>query len=110
VEDRHGDRVTYLEIDGGMKRRRIFSPAVINEKAEVRGDRYLCRCKAVDLEIRSTSAERMENVIIINMFAVSSTLRIRIVDKRSIVIRIITKKMCEINQLYTILEINYTLY
>lgn len=47
AKDRRGDRVTYLEIDGGMKAEaratRIFSPAVINEKAEVRGDRYLCR-------------------------------------------------------------------
>lgn len=29
---------------------RIFSPVVINEKAEAKGDRYLCRCEAVDLE------------------------------------------------------------
>lgn len=40
VEDCHGDRITYLEIDGRMKAEaramRIFSPAVINEKAEVR--------------------------------------------------------------------------
>ena len=56
-------RVTYLEIDGGMKRRRVRREysrlLVINEKAEVRGDGYLCCWEAVDLEIRSTGRERM---------------------------------------------------